>query len=88
MNVVSACKECNALKGDVLPGEKLPYRQLGPQGTGKMDPLYVPYVPCKAEHMILKSKNIKYDQMQFLLDRVKNKKSRIFDYANDLFKSA
>lgn len=86
MNVVTACKDCNAMKGDIMPGEKLPGKQLGPQVTGKMDPLYVPYVPCKAEHMILKNKGIKYDQMQFLLERVKNKKSRIFDYANDLFK--
>jgi 5-methylcytosine-specific restriction endonuclease McrA len=85
MNVVSACKECNAMKGDVMPGERLPHRQLGPQGNGRMDPLFVPYVPCKAEHMILKNRSIKYDQMQFLLERVKNKKSRIFEYAHDLF---
>lgn len=85
MNVVAACKSCNAMKGDVAPGVRLPNKNLGPQGTGKMDPLFVPYVPCKAEHMILKNRTIKYDQMQFLLERVKNKKSRIFEYAHDLF---
>ena len=85
MNVVTACRDCNALKSNVLPGEKLPYKQLGPQGTGHMDPMYVPYVPCKAEHMILKNRAIKFDQMQFLLERVKNKKSRMFEYARDLF---
>lgn len=85
MNVVTACKHCNALKSDTMPGHKLPNGVLGPQLTGKMDPIYVPYVPCKAEHMIMKSKSIKYDQMQFLLERVKNNKSRIFDYAADLF---
>lgn len=85
MNVVSACKNCNAMKGDTAPGDRLPHRVLGPQGTGKMDPLFVPYIPCKAEHMILKNRSIKFDQMQFLLERVKNKKSRIFEYAHDLF---
>ena len=87
MNVVSACKNCNAMKGDTLPSERLPNRNPGPQGTGRMDPLYVPYIPCKAEHMILKNRAIKFDQMQFLLERVKNKKSRIFEYAHDLFGS-
>lgn len=85
MNVVSACKTCNAMKGDTVPGERLSFGNIGPQGTGRMDPLFTPYVPCKAEHMILKNRKIKYDQMQFLLERVKNKKSRIFDYAHDLF---
>jgi hypothetical protein len=33
--------------------------------------------------MILKNRNIKLDQMEFLLQRVSNKKSRIFDYAKD-----
>ena len=90
MNVVTACKSCNSFKGDLLPGQTLPkvngVQLLGPQGTGKMEPLYVPYVPCKAEHMILKNRKIKFDQMQFLLERVKNKKSRVFDYARGIFK--
>lgn len=90
MNVVTACKSCNSLKDDISPGQKLHRdsngRQvLGPQGTGFMDPLYVPYVPCRAEHMILKNRHIKADQMEFLLGMVQNKKSRIFDYAKDLF---
>lgn len=87
MNVVTSCKGCNALKGDLMPGQKLPGWKdgnIGPQGTGKMDPLYVPYVPCRAEHMILKNRSIKADQMEFLLGLVTNKKSRIFDYAKDL----
>lgn len=89
MNVVTACKSCNSLKDDVVPGQKLPKangRQiLGPQGDGYMRPLYVPYVPCRAEHMILRNRHIKYDQMEFLLGRISNKQSRIFDYAKDLF---
>jgi 5-methylcytosine-specific restriction endonuclease McrA len=86
MNVVTACKSCNMLKGNIMPGEKLPGKAYGPQLTGKMDPLYVPYVPCRAEHMILKSRNIKADQMQFLLERVKNQNSRIFNYADNMLK--
>jgi 5-methylcytosine-specific restriction endonuclease McrA len=85
MNVVAACKNCNAMKGDTPPGVKLPHGIVGPQGNYKMDPLFVPYIPCKAEHMLLKNRSIKFDQMMFLLARVKNKKSRIFDYAHDLF---
>jgi hypothetical protein len=90
MNVVSSCKECNAQKSDTLPGAMLGKdscgRQiLGPQGTGRFDPLFVPYVPCRAEHFIMKNRTIKADQMQFLLERVHNKKSRIFEYAHDLF---
>jgi hypothetical protein len=83
MNVVTACKSCNSLKGNILPGQHLPkygngMPNLGPQGTGFMSPLYVPYVPCKAEHMILKNRKIRADQMEFLLSRIKNKNSRVF----------
>lgn len=84
MNCLASCKSCNSLKGNTLPGTKLSNNVLGPQGTGYMNPLFVPYIPCKAEAMILKNRTIKFDQMQFLLERVKNKKSRIFDYANDI----
>jgi len=90
MNVVTSCQSCNSLKGNILPGQSLPkvngHQLLGPQGTGKMEPLYLPYVPCKAEHLIMKNRSIKFDQMQFLLERVKNPNSRIFGYANTIFK--
>jgi hypothetical protein len=85
MNVVTSCKDCNSMKGDTLPGHKLPFGMLGPQLTGKIDLLYVPYVPCKAEHLLMKNRNVKIDQMKFLLERVKNKSSRIFDYAISKF---
>ena len=84
MNVVTACKDCNSMKGNILQGEKLPNGIYGPQGTGRMEPLYLPYIPCKAEHMILKNRRILFDQMQFLLSRVSNKQSRVFDYAAKL----
>jgi 5-methylcytosine-specific restriction endonuclease McrA len=87
MNVLSACKDCNSMKSDLLPGQRLPNRMPGPQGNGLFEPLFVPYVPCRAEAMILRNRGIKADQMLFLLERVKNKKSRIFDYAKDLFPS-
>lgn len=77
MNVVTACKKCNNLKGDTAPGEKLPNGMTSPQGTKTMDPLYVPYVPCKAEHMILKNRKIKADQMEFLISRIENRHSRL-----------
>lgn len=79
MNVVTACRSCNSLKGDLMPGQKLPGDLWSPQGTKVMDPLYVPYVPCKAESMILRHRNIKADQMAFLLEQITNKdKSRVY----------
>lgn len=79
MNVVTSCKVCNSLKGDLMPGEKLPYNQLSPQGTHVMDPLFVPYVPCKNESMILRNRSILVDQMLFLAARITNKeKSRVY----------
>ncbi len=79
MNVVTACKGCNNMKGDMLPGAKLPSSQYGPQGDGFKNPLYVPYVPCKAEALLMKNKTVKYDQMAFLLDRIVNKdQSRLY----------
>lgn len=85
MNAVTACFSCNNLKGDTLPGHKLPGGVMGPQFNGKLDPLYLPYVPCKAEHQIMRGRNIRADQMMFLLERVSNKQSRVFEYAKDLF---
>jgi hypothetical protein len=82
MNVVTSCKPCNGLKGNIMPGQELPAGQWSPQGTRTMNPLFVPYVPCKAEALIMKNKKILADQMAFLMDRVVNKeKSRLYqDY--------
>lgn len=85
MNTVTACKNCNAFKGDLMPGAKLPNKQLGPQLNGLMAPLYVPYVPCKSEHMLLRNRSVKIDQMQFLLSKITNKKSRVFQIAEKMF---
>lgn len=80
MNVVTACKTCNSLKGNMLPGERISAKSSGypgPQGDGHMTPLYLPYIPCKAEHMIMKGRNIKADQMAFLISQITNPNSRV-----------
>lgn len=55
MNCVTACKPCNNLKGD-RSLEKLNWELL-----------YVPYVPDRAEHLLLANRSILADQMEFLL---------------------
>lgn len=54
MNCATACKECNNRKGN---------RTLAEIGW-KL--LYVPYVPHRAEGLILEGRNIQADQMEFL----------------------
>lgn len=63
-NVVTCCSKCNQKKDD------LTLEQSG------MTLLYMPYVPSKAEHLILANRNILLDQMQFLLSFV-DSKSRV-----------
>lgn len=53
MNCVTACRKCNQDKGD-LPVEH--FRPL----------LYVPYVPCRAEHYLLRGRNVLADQHDYL----------------------
>lgn len=64
MNVVTACKECNAKKGAKTLKE------------AKLELLYVPYEPNHFENMILQNRNIRADQMDYLLAGVP-KHSRI-----------
>ena len=79
MNVVTACKSCNNLKDDMMPGEMLPKGFYSAQGTRYMELAYVPYVPCPAESMIMRNASIRADQMQFLLERISNKEqSRLY----------
>lgn len=54
MNCITACKPCNNLKDDNLLSEI------------DMPLLYPPYVPSKAENMILSNRNILPDQSEFL----------------------
>jgi len=64
MNVVTACKDCNAKKGHKL------LKECG------LELLYVPYVPNHYENMILQNRTIMADQMDYLLAGVP-KHSRI-----------
>jgi 5-methylcytosine-specific restriction endonuclease McrA len=64
MNVVTACKDCNAKKGHKL------LKECG------LELLYVPYVPNHYENMILQNRTILADQMDYLLAGVP-KHSRI-----------
>ncbi len=58
MNVVTACRACNQAKSGRTP------EQAG------MELLYAPYVPNKAEYLILSNRNILADQMDFLARHV------------------
>jgi hypothetical protein len=58
MNVVTACRGCNQLKSGRTP------EQAG------MELLYAPYVPNKAEYLILCNRQILVDQMDFLVRHV------------------
>ena len=58
MNVVTACRQCNGCK-----------RNRSPEEAG-MELLYAPYVPNKAEYLILSNRRIFSDQMEFLKQHV------------------
>ena len=58
MNVVTACRGCNERKSDRAP-----------EHAG-MELLYAPYVPNRAEYLILTNRRILADQMEFLAQHV------------------
>ena len=58
MNVVTACRTCNQRKGNRTPEES------------RMHLLYAPYVPNRAEFLILANRRILADQMEFLKQHV------------------
>jgi hypothetical protein len=64
LNVVTACSKCNQKKDDMLLSE------------ANMELFYLPYVPSRAEHLILANRAIIGDQMEFLLSFV-DEKSRL-----------
>lgn len=57
-NVVTSCSSCNKFKDDRTP------EQAG------MKLLYIPYAPCRAEHLLLLNRHVLADQMEFLKARV------------------
>jgi hypothetical protein len=58
MNVVTACRSCNQTKGGRTPEQ------------AHMQLAYTPYVPNKAEYLILSNRRILADQMDFLARHV------------------
>jgi len=54
MNVVTACRRCNGIKGDRLLQET------------NLGLLYVPYIPSRVENLILANRKILGDQMDLL----------------------
>lgn len=58
MNVVTACRSCNEKKSDRTP-----------ERAG-MELVYLPYVPNRAEYLILTNRRILADQMEFLAQHV------------------
>jgi hypothetical protein len=58
MNVVTACRSCNERKSDRAP------EQAG------MQLIYAPYIPNRAEYLILTNRKILADQMEFLAQHV------------------
>ena len=60
MNVVTACRACNEKKSDRTPEQ------------ARMELLYLPYVPNRAEYLILTNRKILADQMEFLRPHVSN----------------
>ena len=64
-NTVTACRRCNTTKGC-----------RSPEQSG-MPLLYVPYVPNRHEHFILRNRRILADQMEYLLAGVP-KSSRLY----------
>lgn len=58
MNVVAACSSCNRRKDAKTPEQ------------ARMQLLYVPYAPNRAEYLILQNRQILVDQMEFLLKQV------------------
>jgi 5-methylcytosine-specific restriction endonuclease McrA len=55
MNVVTCCAKCNQKKDNKTLDE------------AGLQLLYAPYVPSRAEHLILANRNVLYDQMEFLM---------------------
>ncbi len=69
-NVVTCCAPCNKRKDNHL------------LESINMDLIYVPYVPNRAEWLILQNRKLLADQMEFLMKRVP-KVSRLHEYLDD-----
>ncbi|HKO88357.1 MAG TPA: HNH endonuclease [Burkholderiales bacterium] len=74
MNVVTTCRHCNGMKRNRTPEE------------AGIQLFYAPYVPNKAEYLILTNRKILSDQMDFLVQHVASN-SRVFEVATGRNKS-
>ncbi len=74
MNVVTCCAKCNQKKDD---------KTLKESG---LQLLFTPYVPSRAEHLILANRNVLADQMEFLLSFVDDKSRLKVDYLSSIRK--
>lgn len=68
MNVVTSCRHCNGVKRNRMPEE------------AGLELIYAPYVPNKAEYLILTNRKILSDQMEFLVQHVSSH-SRVLSFA-------
>lgn len=67
MNVVTACRPCNQRKSGRTPEQ------------ARMELVYAPYVPNKAEYLILCNRQILADQMDFLARHVPTARRHHFE---------
>lgn len=65
MNVVTACRHCNGIKRNRTPEE------------ARVELIYAPYIPNRAEYLILTNRQILSDQMEFLRPHIASH-SRVF----------
>jgi len=75
MNVVTACRACNQKKGSRTPEE------------AHMQLIYAPYIPNRAEFLILANRRILADQMEFLRQHV-SANSRINEHRTPALRTA
>jgi hypothetical protein len=59
-NVITSCKSCNHMKAN------LPIGKARDEDGELMQLLYVPYVPSHVERLILQSRHVLFDQMEYL----------------------
>lgn len=68
MNVVTACRHCNGIKRNRTPEE------------AGIELIYAPYIPNRAEYLILTNRRILSDQMEFLRPHISSQ-SRVLPIA-------
>lgn len=70
MNVVTSCSPCNKLKSNTM------------LEATHLELNYIPYVPNRAEWLILQNRKILADQMEFLIKKVPKDSRLLYEYNN------